>query len=56
MAYYWPQYGVAIQVNDAAHLLPIEEEAFPAPTVYHVTAASTRKRFPMRLTITSPPT
>ena len=28
MAYYWPQYGVAIEVDDDPHLLPFEEEAF----------------------------
>ena len=37
MAYYWPQYGVAIEVDDDPHLLPFEEEAFPDTTVYHVT-------------------
>lgn len=37
MAYYWPQYGVAIEVDDDPHLLPFEEEAFPDTTVCHVT-------------------
>ena len=29
MAYYWPQYGVAIEVDDDPYLLPFDEEAFP---------------------------
>ena len=29
MAYYWPQYGVAIEVDDDSYLLPFDEEAFP---------------------------
>ena len=37
MAYYWPQYGIAIEVDDDPHLLPFDEEAFPDTTVYHVT-------------------
>lgn len=37
MAYYWPQYGVAIEVDDDPYLLPFDEEAFPDTTVYHVT-------------------
>ena len=37
MAYYWPQYGFAIEVDDDPHLLPFDEEAFPNTTVYHVT-------------------
>ena len=37
MAYYWPQYGVAIEVDDDPYLLPFDEEAFPDTAVYHVT-------------------
>ena len=37
MAYYWPQYGVAIEVDDDPYLLPFDEEAFPETAVYHVT-------------------
>ncbi len=37
MAYYWPQYGVAIEVDDDPYLLPFDEEAFPDTVVYHVT-------------------
>ena len=37
MAYYWPQYGVAIEVDDDPYLLPFDEEAFPDAAVYHVT-------------------
>ena len=37
LAYYWPQYGVAIEVDDDPHLLPFDEEAFPDTAVYHVT-------------------
>ena len=37
MAYYWPQYGIAIEVDDDPHLLPFDEEAFPDTAVYHVT-------------------
>ena len=37
MAYYWPQYGIAIEVDDDPHLLPFDEEAFPDTTVCHVT-------------------
>ena len=37
MAYYWPQYGVAIEVDDDPYLLPFDEEAFPDAVVYHVT-------------------
>ena len=37
MAYYWPQYGIVIEVDDDPHLLPFDEEAFPDTTVYHVT-------------------
>lgn len=37
MAYYWPQYGFAIEVDDDPYLLPFDEEAFPNTTVYHVT-------------------
>lgn len=29
MAYYWPQYGVAIEVDDDPYLLPFDEEASP---------------------------
>ena len=36
MAYYWPQYGIAIEVDDDPHLLPFDEEAFPDTTVYHL--------------------
>ena len=32
MAYYWPQYGIAIEVDDDPHLLPFDEEAFPDTT------------------------
>ena len=37
MAYYWPQYGIAIEVDDDPYLLPFDEEAFPDAAVYHVT-------------------
>lgn len=37
MAYYWPQYGIAIEVDDDPYLLPFDEEAFPDTAVYHVT-------------------
>ena len=37
MAYYWPQYGVAIEVDDDPYLLPFDEKAFPDAAVYHVT-------------------
>lgn len=37
MAYHWPQYGIAIEVDDDPYLLPFDEEAFPDTTVYHVT-------------------
>lgn len=29
MAYYWPQYGIVIEVDDDPYLLPFDEEAFP---------------------------
>ena len=37
MAYHWPQYGIAIEVDDDPYLLPFDEEAFPDTAVYHVT-------------------
>ena len=37
MAYYWPQYGIASEVEEDPHVRPFVDEAFPDRTVYHVT-------------------
>lgn len=37
MALYWPQHGIAIQIDDDPYSMPFDEEAYPDATVYHIT-------------------
>ena len=37
MALYWPQHGIAIQIDDDPYSMPFDEEAFPEASVYHIT-------------------
>ena len=38
MALYWPNFGIAIQIDDDIYSMPFDEEAFPDTAVYHITS------------------
>lgn len=39
MALYWPQYNMALQIDDDPYSLPFDHDAYPQARVFHTTVS-----------------